>query len=142
MKRACRRGEQGQAMAETALFAILAVLMGFGLLAWIPVHRARTAATAAGYACSQFLSQSPDPSRAQKNAQQVAWKTLNADWSGTAGVQYRVEVIPPSGPGQPGRCRVSFHAPTLFNGLLGLSQQGWNSEWFVSRSETWKARWR
>ncbi len=142
MKPARRRGERGQAMAETALFAMLAVLMAFGLLAWIPTHRARTAATAAAYACSQFLSQSPDPSRAQKNATQVAWRTLNADWSATAGVQYRVEVVPPSGPGQPGRCLVSFHAPTRFNGLLGLSQQAWNNEWFISRSETWKARWR
>ncbi len=137
-----RRGERGQAMAETALFAMLAVLMAFGLLAWIPTHRARTAATAASYACSQFLSQSPDPSLAKKNATQVAWRTLDAGWSATAGVQYRVQVVPPSGPGQPGRCLVSFHAPTLVNGLLGLSQQTWNSEWFISRSETWKARWR
>jgi len=144
-----RNGERGQALAETALFAMLAVLMAFGLLAWIPTHRARTAATAAAYACSQFLSQSPDPSRAQRNAANVAWKTLNADWSATAGVQYRVQVTPPSGPGLPGRCLVSFHAPVLFNGLLGLPQRGasrtqggWNSEWFISRSETWKARWR
>jgi hypothetical protein len=121
---------------------MLAVLMAFGLLAWIPTHRARTAATSAAYACSQFLSQSPDPSRAQHNAVNVAWKTLNADWSATAGVQYRVQVSPPSGPGLPGRCLVSFQAPTLFDGLLGLSQGGWNSEWFVSRSETWKAWWR
>ena len=135
-----RRSERGQALAETALFAMLAVLMAFGLLAWIPVHRARTAATAAAYACSQFLSQSPDPARAQRNAANVAWQTLNADWSATAGVQYRVQVAPPGGPGQPGRCLVSFQAPALFNGLLGLSRGGWNSEWFISRSETWKAR--
>ena len=142
MKAHYRLGERGQALAETALFAILAVLMAFGLLAWIPTHRARTAATAAAYACSQFLSQSPDPSRAQRNAVNVARKTLNADWSTTASVQYRVQVSPPNGPGQPGRCLVSFQAPTLFDGLLGLSQSGWNSEWFISRSETWKARWR
>ncbi len=129
-------------MAETALFAILAVLMAFGLLAWIPTHRARTAATAAAYACSQFLSQSPDPARARSNAAEIAWKTLDADWSATAGVEYRVEVSPPSGPGLPGRCLVWFHAPTLFNSLLGLSLDDWNSEWFVSRSETWKAKWR
>ena len=134
--------EQGQAMAETALFAVLAVLMAFGLLAWIPTHRARTAATAAAYACSQFLSQSPDPARAQQNAVTVARRTLNADWSATAGVQYRIQVSPPSGPGQPGRCLVSFQAPTLFNGLLGLSASAWHNEWFISRSETWKARWR
>jgi hypothetical protein len=134
--------EQGQAMAETALFAMLAVVMAFGLLAWIPTHRARTAATAAAYACSQFLSQSPDPARARQNAVTIAHRTLNANWSATVGVQYRVQVSPPNGPGQPGRCLVTFQAPTLFNGLLGLSRSAWNSEWFVSRSETWKARWR
>ena len=52
------------------------------------------------------------------------------------------QVSPPGGPGLPGRCEVSFHAPTLFNGLLGLGQDGWSREWFVSRSETWKAKWR
>ena len=74
MKKALQpRGKRGQAMAETALFAMLAVLMAFGLLAWIPTHRARTAATAAAYACSQFLSQSPDLARAQQNASEIAW---------------------------------------------------------------------
>ena len=135
-------GERGQALAETALFAMLAVIMAFGLLAWIPTHRARTAATAAAYACSQFLSQSPDPVRARNNAVNVAWQTLDADWSATAAVQYRVRVSPPNGPGLPGQCLVSFQAPTLFDGLLGLSESGWNSEWFISRSETWKAKWR
>ena len=138
MKAQHRTGERGQALAETALFAMLAILMAFGLLAWIPTHRARTAATSAAYACSQFLSQS----RARNNAVNVAWQTLNADWSATAGVQYRVQVSPPGGPGEPGQCLVSFQAPTLFDGLLGLSQGGWNSEWFISRSETWKAKWR
>ena len=135
-------GERGQAMAETALFAMLAVVMAFGLLAWIPTHRARTAATAAAYACTQFLSQSPDPARAQRNATNIAWQALNADWSATRGVEYRVQVSQPAGPGLPGRCLVSFQAPTLFNGLLGLSASDWHSEWFISRSETWKARWR
>jgi len=142
MKFNLQKSERGQALAETALFAMLAVLMAFGLLSWIPIHRARTAATAAAYACSQFLSQSPDPSRAGANALNVAWQTLDADWSATAGVQYQVQVSPPEGPGEPGRCLVSFQAPTLFDGLLGLSEGGWNSEWFISRSETWKAKWR
>ena len=136
-----RRGERGQALAETALFAVLAVLMAFGLLAWIPTHRARTAATAAAYACSQFLSQSPNPATGPKQCGQCRMETLNADWSATAGVQYQVQVSPPSGPGLPGRCLVSYQAPTLFNGLLGLGAGGWNNEWFISRSETWKARW-
>jgi hypothetical protein len=137
-----KRTERGQAMAETALFAVLAILLAFGLMAWIPAHRARTAATAAAYACAQFLSQSPDPARAEHNARLVAQRTLNADWSATLGVQYRITVQPPSGAGEPGRCQVSFRAPTLFNGLLGLRQGRWSSESFLSRSETWKARWR
>ena len=136
-----RKGERGQALAETALFAALAVIMAFGLLAWIPVHRARTASTAAAYACAQFLSQSPNTARAAFNARQIAWRTLNAAWSATSGVQYRVQVAAPSGPGQPGECAVSFHVPTLFNGLLHLSESDWGAEWFISRSETWKARW-
>lgn len=142
MKRLTQKSARGQALAETALFAMLAVLMAFGLLSWIPTHRARSAATAAAYACSQFLSQSPDPTRAQRNAITIAWNTLNADWSATAGVHYRVQVSPPSGPGLPGQCLVSFQAPTLFDGLLGQSPSGWNNIWFISRSETWKARWR
>ncbi|MCZ7547598.1 MAG: hypothetical protein M5U11_00370 [Anaerolineales bacterium] len=129
-------------MAETALFAMLAVILAFGLLSWIPTHRARTAATARAYACAQFLSQSPDPARAEHNARLIAWQTLNADWSATLGVEYRIAVQPPSGAGEAGRCQVSFHAPVPFNGLLGLSQGEWSDEWFVSRSETWKARWR
>lgn len=142
MKFRAHKGKSGQALAETALFSMLAVIMAFGLLAWIPTHRARTAATAAAYACTQFLSQSPDPARARSNAAKVAWQTLNADWSATAGVQYRVQVSPPSKPGEPGQCLVSFQGPTLFDGLLGLSKGGWNNEWFISRSETWKAKWR
>ena len=89
MKAQPRKGERGQALAETALFAMLAVIMAFGLLALIPTPRARTAATAAAYACSTFLSQSPDPARARNNAMNVAWPTLTADWSAPAGVQYR-----------------------------------------------------
>jgi hypothetical protein len=137
-----RKFERGQALAETALFGLLAVVMAFGLLAWIPVHRARTAATAAAYACSQFLSQSPNTARAAANARQVARQTLDSKWSGTRGVSYRVQVIPPAGPGQPGRCAVIYHTPSLFRGLLGLRKDGWNTAWFISRSETWKARWR
>ena len=136
-----RISERGQAMPETALFAILAILMAFGLLSWIPLHRARTAATAAAYACSQFLSQSPDPARAQHNAVRIAWETLNADWSATQGVNYRVQVSPPDGPGSVGQCLVSYQAPILFNGLIGSSAGTWNDAWFMSRSEAWKARW-
>ena len=135
------KSERGQALAETALFSTLVIIMAFGLLSWIPFHRARTAATSAAYACAQFLSQSPDPGRAARNAYAIAQQTLDADWSATLGVSYQVQVAPPNGTGEPGRCAVSYSVPVFFNGLLGLSNPGWSSEWFVSRSETWKAKW-
>ncbi len=42
-----KKGEQGQALAETALFSVLAVIVIFGVLALIPIHRTRTAAISA-----------------------------------------------------------------------------------------------
>ena len=49
MKAWNRKGERGQALAETALFAMLAVIREFGLLVWIPTHRARTATAGVQY---------------------------------------------------------------------------------------------
>lgn len=137
-----RQAQAGQALAEFALFSTLVIIMAFGLLSWIPFHRARTAATSAAYACAQFLSQSPDPDRAARNAYLIAQQTLNADWTATLGVAYRVQVAPPGGAGQPGACLVAYNVPVFFNALLGLDRPGWSAEWFVSRSETWKAKWR
>jgi len=134
-------GEQGQALPETAIFAVLAVIVIFGILALIPFHRTRTAAVSASYACAQFLSQSPDPSKAVYNARKIAEKTLEGDWSATFGASYQVHVYPPAGRGQPGRCEVLWSAPVLFSGLLELKASAPSSEVFVSRSEAWKARW-
>jgi hypothetical protein len=120
----------------------MAVLLAFGLLAFIPQHRARTVATSAAYSCTQFVSQSPNPAWAVHQARTVARQTLDSDWSGTLGVQYDVEVLAPSGPGSTAGCAVFYHAPVLFNGLLGLSDPGWPSEWYITQSESWKARWR
>ena len=131
--------QKGQAMAETAIFAILAVIMGFGLLTWIPLHRARTVATATAYACAQFLSQSPNPERAARNALQIAESTLGADWSATMGMQYQVNVQA-GFPGGAGVCTVQYQAPVLFRGL-GFIGPEWSTEQYISRSETWKARW-
>lgn len=135
-----RRGERGQAMAETALFSMVAVLMAFALISLIPIHRTRTVAAAAAYACAQFISQSPNPKWAAWSAYHVAHQTLDADWSATLGAKYQVEVAPPSGPGKPGGCVVRFLPPLLFN-VFDIRLQ-WDSEFFVSRSETWKAKWR
>lgn len=136
-----RRGERGQALAETALFAALAALLALGLLSWIPIHRARTAAIAAAHGCAQFLSQSPNPAWAAWQARQAAQATLDGDWSATLGMDYQVWVASPQGPGRPGGCAVSYRPPRLF-GLPGLAEPHASREFFISRSEAWKARWR
>jgi hypothetical protein len=140
-KAVCRQGERGQALAETALFSVLAVIVIFGILALIPLHRTRTAAISAAYGCAQFLSQSPDPFKAAGNARRIAQQTLDGDWSATFGASYQVRVFPPHGRGTTGRCEVQWSAPLLFNGLLGISKGSPGLEVFLSRSETWKAKW-
>ncbi|HKI53918.1 MAG TPA: hypothetical protein VJ987_07315 [Anaerolineales bacterium] len=136
-----KKGEQGQAMAETAIFAVLAVITIFGILALIPFHRTRTAAISATYACAQFLSQSPDPSKATYNARKIAEEILDGDWSATFGAEYQIRVYPPAGRGMPGQCEVQWSAPVLFSGLLGINSGAPTSQVFVSRSEAWKAKW-
>jgi len=133
---------RGQALAELAIFSLMAVLLALSLLAFIPQHRARTVATAAAYSCAQFVSQSPNPNWAVYQARAVARRTWEADWSGTLGVQYDVEVLAPNGPGSAAGCAVFYQAPVLFNGLLGARDPGWSVEWFLTQSEAWKARWR
>jgi len=141
MKAFSRRGEGGQALAETALYTALTVLLALGLLSWIPVHRARTAATAAAHGCAQFLSQSPNPAWAAWQARQAAQATLDGDWSATLGMTYQVMVAPPQGPGAPGGCAVTYRPPRLF-ALAGVAEPSASMEFFISRSEAWKARWR
>jgi hypothetical protein len=134
-------GERGQALAETALFSLLAVIVIFGILALIPFHRTRTAAISAAYGCAQFLSQSPDPTRAVHNARMIAKQTLDGDWSATFGASYQIFVYPPNGRGTAGRCEVQWSAPVLFGGLLTLRAGSPGQEVFISRSESWKAQW-
>lgn len=135
------RSERGQALAETAVFSVLLVIIAYGLLSWVPVYRARSVANTAAYGCTQFISQSSNPGRARWMGETAAWETLNGDWSGAAGVEYGVEVVPPSGPGQAGVCAVSYRTPTWFGGLLGTESQE-SVTWYASRGERWKARWR
>ena len=73
-----RRSEKGQALAETAIFSLLAVLLGFAVLALIPVHRTRTAATAAAFACAQFVSQSAEAETAVRQAEDVGRRTIDS----------------------------------------------------------------
>lgn len=142
MKRGIKPHERGQALAETAIFSSLAVMLAFGMLALIPLHRARTAAVTAAYSCAQFISQSPNPSWAAYQAQRAAQSTLNADWSGTVGVEYEVQVLPANGPGGSAGCVVFYRPPLRFGGLFGSLEPGWSAKAFVSQYETWKARWR
>jgi len=134
------RKERGQALAETALISVVAILLIFGTFSLIVLHRARTASLSASYACAQFLSQAPDPRQATRQAYAVANKTLDAAWSGLVDVKFRIEVSAPAGPGAPGKCTVYYNAPFLFNGLFGIPDE-WVSESFYSRSEAWKGNW-
>lgn len=132
--------EKGQALAETAVISMVAILLIFGTFSLIVIHRARAAAISASYACAQFLSQSPDPVQAERQATYVANQTVNSDWSGLVNVHFRIQVSPPAGPGAPGSCTVFYSAPFLYNGLFGIPTE-WVAESFYSRSEAWKADW-
>lgn len=134
-----KRSERGQAMTEFAIYAPFAVIMTFMLISWIPIHRARSMAVSASYACAQFLSQARDPATAARNAYTIAMQTLEGDWSATIGVSYAVSVQPPSGRGAPGVCRVTYQAPILFN-FFGLSSPQ-SAQTYVSRNERWKTKW-
>ncbi|MCX8024384.1 MAG: hypothetical protein N3A60_04195 [Thermanaerothrix sp.] len=133
--------ERGQAMTEFILFAGLAVILALMLVAFIPIHRARTAATSAAYACAQFLSQSPDPAKAAKNASDVAYQVLSQRWSGLRLARFSVSVSPHGGAGTPGTCTVSWSTSTVFGGILGGPGTVSGSITAVSRSEVWRPKW-
>lgn len=130
-------GERGQALVETAMVVSVAVVIIAGILSFGLIHRTRTAATSAAYACAQFLSQNPDPVRARQVAYDAAMSTLKGGWSGTGTAEYEIAVIPPSGRGQPGTCRVSWRIRPMFAPM----DFGWSTEVFTSRNETWSADW-
>jgi len=132
--------ERGQAMAETAVFSLMAVFLALGLLALIPIHRARTVSTAAAFACTQFVSQALDPERAVAQAEEVGRRTIDAAWSGTSGAEYEIAAWV-SGPSGDRGCRVEYRAPLLFGGSFGLEPPGWRTVGFTTLSETWKADW-
>lgn len=136
----CSERENGQALAETAVISMVAILLIFGTISLIVIHRARAAAISAAYGCAQFLSQSPDPAQAKQQASDIADQTVNSDWSGLVNVQFRIQVSPPEGPGTPGSCTVYYRAPFLYNGLFDIPDE-WAAESFFSRSEAWKADW-
>lgn len=135
------RREKGQALAETAIFSLLAVLLGLAILALVPVHRTRTAAAAAAYACAQFVSQASLPDEAVRQAETVARRTIDAQWSGLPGSSFEIRPWHAGGPGAASGCTVIYRVPILFNGLLGFADPGPGRISFSARSETWKAQW-
>jgi hypothetical protein len=132
--------EKGQALAETAVFSLMAVVLAFGLLALIPIHRTRTVATAAAFACTQFVSQAVEPSQAVMQAEAVGRRTIEAAWSGTPGAGYEIEAWAAGEAGERG-CDVNYRAPLLFGGSFGLAPPGWRTVGFTTLAETWKADW-
>ncbi len=136
-----RLNEKGQALAEAAVFSLLAVLLGFALLALIPVHRTRTAATAAAFACTQFVSQAANRKEAVRQAEEIGRRTIRQNWSGTRGSVFIVRAWHNGHPGKDSGCSVQFKSPVMFSGLLGFSDPGEGRVSFTARIETWKARW-
>ena len=136
-----RRSEKGQALAETAIFSLLAVLLGFAILALVPVHRTRTAATAAAFACAQFVSQAAAAEMAVRQAEAAGYRTIESRWSGLHGAAFEIRAWHAGGPGADSGCTVSYHSPILFSGFLGFNDPGQGSVSFAAKSETWKAQW-
>lgn len=135
-----RSTERGQALAEFAAFAVLAVMVAMLAVSVIPIHRAKTSATTAAYACAQFLSQSRNPEKAAANARQIAQQIINQRWSGSGNSSFVVSVSAPAGAGSAGSCSVSYKVSTLF-GFFGVSDY---SGYFtaISRSEKHKSLWK
>jgi hypothetical protein len=132
-----RKLEKGQALAETAIISVAAMLLLVGIISLVPLGRARTAATSAAFACAEFLSQNPDPVAAKTVAYQAAMATLQGGWGGTGTANFQISVVPPTGRGAPGTCSVRWTVAVKF---LPLSIGG-STEQFTSRSETWRSKW-
>ena len=136
-KRLLSLRQTGQALAETAIISVVAVLLIVVFVSIIPIGRARTAATSAALACAESLSQSRDPSRAQAEAINAAWAVLKGGWSGTGTAQYKVQAMPPAGPRAEGTCLVSWNVQMRY---IPFSI-GWSTEKFTSRNESWRSEW-
>jgi Tfp pilus assembly protein FimT len=132
--------QRGQALAEFAAVAVLAVMLAMLAVSVIPIHRAKTTAVTASYACAQFLSQSRDPAKAATNAAQIAQQIINQRWSGSGKSSFTVSVSTHGGAGQSGSCTVSYKVSTLF-GFFGLSDYS-GCFTAVSRSEKHKSLWK
>lgn len=132
---------RGQALAEFALFAGLLVVLALILISFIPIHRARTTASTAAYACAQFLSQSRDPANAAREASNIANQIIRNRWSGSTNAVFTLTITPHSGPGTQGTCTVSYKVSTIFGGIIGDSATLSGRVTASSRAEVWRPLW-
>lgn len=129
--------DRGQALAETALVAVLYVVVALGLLNLIVAHRARTVAVAAARACVEFATQVPEnPEQGAIQGILAARRTFEGDWSESAGVGYGVRATA-GGPGRPATCTVTYRVP----GWFGFGPPSVHEVTLTGRVERWKARW-
>ena len=131
---------RGQAMVEAALVLVPLVFLALLGVNVLVLHRVRTAATAAAYACAQYVTQFPHrPERAAEAGAAAAGRILSAPWSATRTARFAFDVTPPGGPGETGRCTVhySVRLPFAPSGLGGV--QGSIS--ITGAGERWQGRW-
>jgi len=132
---------RGQALAETALVIVPLVFLALLGVNVLMLHRARTAATAAAYACAQYVTQFPHrPAAAADHGASVAQQILSGAWSALGQTRFRVSPTPPGGPGEYGGCSVRYEV-RLFFSPPGLKSVQGNVVRFYGAGERWQGRW-
>ena len=134
------RPRRGQAMVEAALTLLPLVFLALLGVNVLVLHRVRTAAISAAYACAQYITQFPHrPERAADVGTTVAGRILHAPWSAVRTARFAFDVVPPSGPGETGRCTVRYaiRLPFAPQGMGGV--QG--SITVTGAGERWQGRW-
>lgn len=131
--------EIGQSLAEFAAFSSLAVLVALIAVNFIPLHRAKTTAVTASYACAQFLAESRNPANAVANATRIAQEIIQKRWSGS-NATFSISVQSADEAGGQGTCVVSYKVKT-FLVLLGAPEVSGRSV-SVSRMEKHKSLWK
>lgn len=141
MQQKNKRNQRGQAMMEFALFATLAITMTWLFVRSIQIHRARTAAIASAYACTQYLISSPRTDLAAYNAITVAEKNLRSR-TGIERMEFTIRVNRGT-TAQQAYCEVQYKASLLGFGWSELVKNSPNKgkERFYAQTDSWKARW-
>jgi len=131
---------RGQALAEAALVLVPLVFLAMLGVNGLMLHRARTAATAAAYACAQYVTQYPHrPQAAAAHGQAIAEQVVSGAWSALGQTHFRVSPVP-GGPGEFARCSVRYEVRLLF-APPGLQPVQGNTIRFYGAGERWQGRW-